>query len=666
MKKKLMMIAVLLGALSLGACVDDNETQSVTDVRNAKAEQLKARAELNNAKAQATKIAADAEVALMNAQAKAQQALAKKAQAEALEIQKRNELIELQKAEAELENEAQMIENQKKQLEVEQALRDLEVAKAQAEKDLADVVADLTEMEAANAAALAQAQADLLASQKAIVDYEKQMAAAADAAEKAEMDAKVAELTRLSSVYTIAVNKLITAQSNLTAAKKNLVVLENDLTDWTASREEYIADQEKYIARYEDIIAKYKEYTNYTEDVTALENKLNELLTQQGVLYDDYLNKVVVYNDIDVDLEAVNALTDTLNNYNDYVRYLNSGRILKYKQDENQTWYDTYTIWDLDWWRYDLGLSNGYEDFFSNSHTWGSLTSLSKEYVVEYEDQSISFYEGDSLAVDVNTPNIERDLRTVELYIGEMKAAFEAQGKEWKAKLDEYKANYNGTATGYYAYAGAPDETPYAADAAKKLNAVDSTLAAKAAYDADPSLEWKYRNALNVEIWLKDQIESYEASLVENARQQEALDAYLAYYGKQEENLAALQVKLDERNEQEVAARAEKVAAYGEYLIAYWTWDAIAEEITAVDRTLNGYNGVKGAEWLETQIANYERSIERLKKAIEDAYNAESQEQMIELQKMRVEICEVELKAAELVEADAKADLDAALAEDAE
>ena len=41
-----MMVAVLLGVLSLGACVDDNETQSVTDVRNAKAEQLQARADM--------------------------------------------------------------------------------------------------------------------------------------------------------------------------------------------------------------------------------------------------------------------------------------------------------------------------------------------------------------------------------------------------------------------------------------------------------------------------------------------------------------------------------------------------------------------------------------------------------------------------------------------
>lgn len=36
MKKKIMMVAAILGALTLGSCVDDNESQSVTDVRNAK------------------------------------------------------------------------------------------------------------------------------------------------------------------------------------------------------------------------------------------------------------------------------------------------------------------------------------------------------------------------------------------------------------------------------------------------------------------------------------------------------------------------------------------------------------------------------------------------------------------------------------------------------
>ena len=76
MKKKLMMVAVLLGALSLGACVDDNESASVTDLRGAKAEQLRSLAALNEAKAEAELIRANAEAALKEAKAAHEQALA--------------------------------------------------------------------------------------------------------------------------------------------------------------------------------------------------------------------------------------------------------------------------------------------------------------------------------------------------------------------------------------------------------------------------------------------------------------------------------------------------------------------------------------------------------------------------------------------------------------
>lgn len=72
MKKKLMMVAVLLGALSLGACVDNDESASVEAVRTAKAEQLKSVAAMNNAEAEAKKLLAEADAALTNAEAEAQ------------------------------------------------------------------------------------------------------------------------------------------------------------------------------------------------------------------------------------------------------------------------------------------------------------------------------------------------------------------------------------------------------------------------------------------------------------------------------------------------------------------------------------------------------------------------------------------------------------------
>lgn len=62
-----MMVAVLLGALTLGACVDDNESQSVTDVRKAKAEQLSALAAKAKAEGEAALINANAEKAYKEA-----------------------------------------------------------------------------------------------------------------------------------------------------------------------------------------------------------------------------------------------------------------------------------------------------------------------------------------------------------------------------------------------------------------------------------------------------------------------------------------------------------------------------------------------------------------------------------------------------------------------
>ena len=74
MKRKLMMVAVLLGALSLGACVDNDESASVEAVRNAKAEQLKGAAALANAQAEAETIRANAEAKLKEAEAAYQDA----------------------------------------------------------------------------------------------------------------------------------------------------------------------------------------------------------------------------------------------------------------------------------------------------------------------------------------------------------------------------------------------------------------------------------------------------------------------------------------------------------------------------------------------------------------------------------------------------------------
>ena len=121
MKKKLMMVAVLLGALSLGACVDDNESASVTDLRGAKAEQLRSVAKLNEAKAEAEVIRANAEAALKEAKAAYQQA---QADMEQFELQKAQEEYALAIENIRLQYQIQLTNLQKQLLEAQNALTD--------------------------------------------------------------------------------------------------------------------------------------------------------------------------------------------------------------------------------------------------------------------------------------------------------------------------------------------------------------------------------------------------------------------------------------------------------------------------------------------------------------------------------------------------------------
>lgn len=86
-----MMVAVLLGALTLGACVDDNESASVTAIREAKKAQLESLANLNNANAEAIALAAQAEADLKAAKAAYEQARADAEKANAAEQEMLNE-----------------------------------------------------------------------------------------------------------------------------------------------------------------------------------------------------------------------------------------------------------------------------------------------------------------------------------------------------------------------------------------------------------------------------------------------------------------------------------------------------------------------------------------------------------------------------------------------
>lgn len=103
---KLKMLSVALACvcgLSFMSCVDDEESQSVENIRNAKAEALKAKAALDNANAEAAKLLAKADAAIKDAEAAYRQALADKENANAEQAK-----VELEKAKAKMEMEIEV------------------------------------------------------------------------------------------------------------------------------------------------------------------------------------------------------------------------------------------------------------------------------------------------------------------------------------------------------------------------------------------------------------------------------------------------------------------------------------------------------------------------------------------------------------------------------
>lgn len=88
MRKKFIAVYALMAVLALGSttltsCVDDNESASVTAIRDAKAAQLNALANYHNAQAESEKIKAEAEAAINKAEAAIREAQAQMQQAKA-------------------------------------------------------------------------------------------------------------------------------------------------------------------------------------------------------------------------------------------------------------------------------------------------------------------------------------------------------------------------------------------------------------------------------------------------------------------------------------------------------------------------------------------------------------------------------------------------------
>lgn len=657
MKKKLMMVALLLGTLSLGACVDDNETASVSAVREATAKQLKSVAAMNRAEAEATRTLAAAEVALMQAKAAAEKANAAYSQALTEQKQKQIELVELQKA-------GQSIEIERQKAYLEEQLVQLEVAKQEAQKELAAIAAQMEKAEMEAKAAILNAQRELKIAQQELLNYEEQLAQAKSDAERAEILAKREALKELADAYADAVTDLNDAKTDLYIYKSYLVAFENNLISDKEAKEKAIAEKQNQIAQKQLEIESYKKYANYTENIDALKAQKAELQAKQDLLYDDYRAAQRVFMETNSDNSESEQLTDSLYNKDKFATFATKAMIyensgwwsLGYYYDKEMIWVD-YTIGNI---VYNSG--NPLVASFSTSPTkyiYKSPRGITNRYSL-----------GDTLKITFpEMPDFRGD---VEWQI----EAREAELKSYVESTDEALAmvqrKYNGTPTkgdfGVLGDDGQPSTEPC-------KNLVDSTAVLKAQYEAETDdaekaiLRDKYQQALNDENnakneidWRTSDLEYYTKILAQFQDQWDMLKNYATYQQK-------LQAAIDTRNIMVEKENAEEVATWYNYKEKFEAYKAVEHEIKAIDLILNGTNDtvndiyIEGAEDLATYIKTLEDEIAELQAEIEDYSAIQTKEEVIVMLKDMVAAQEAYVKTLEIIVAQTKADLDAAVAE---
>lgn len=286
MKKKLMMVAVLLGALSLGACVEDGESSAVEAIRDAQAKQLTSLANLKNAEAEAATKLAAAKAAMdvaakEAAEVEAQKAAVAKERAQ-VAVDKEKIRLELQKAQADQTKELEA-------LRLQEQLIALERLEAQLGKSAADLEKAQQELKHQIAKNKAQLEIDLIENQKTLEDYANQLQ------EQLKM-AHAADIQRYKNLifdYQNSVWALNDAKKDLNDANYELFGLNNDLITAEESFAEDKIEWETQIALNKDRIAYCKELNNTS--FADLVVKKNAAQVEKNSFYAAYTAAYNVY-----------------------------------------------------------------------------------------------------------------------------------------------------------------------------------------------------------------------------------------------------------------------------------------------------------------------------------------------------------------------------------
>lgn len=636
MRRKHMMVALFLGALTLGACVENEESASVTNVREAKAEQLKSVAAMNNAEAQAKLIFANAEAALKAAQADAEKANAEKTRAEIEIAKKQAELIELQKEAAKLDNEAAVIENKKKQAELEGQLALLEVTKKEAEASLKMVADNMAKQEQKAKVALADLQLKLKKAEQALLDYDQGIADAKTEAEKKKLEAEKRELQKLSTKYSNAILALIGVQKEMSGLKNELVLLNNGLMTMEEAKAQSIATKNNQIAFNKNKIEAYKKYTNYTEDVEALYAQLKQIDIDLLPLKDKWNVASDKYNAFTVDNNAINKAAESI--YADqFFKFMQSRNGYSVEDaDGNFTWVSTYPF-------------NKYIRYDDNGKNNLKSTATMYEHKVGEDVYAINF--GNTYSIDYHLVGDPRDL---DLDVNNSLAQQNSELKMYNGWLDGSQKQYNGKAVNWEGKA--------------IRNAVDSTLYLKKAYDAETDqvkkdkLLGEYRESLENEQRLASNISDYKGYVASAEKEIARINTQYAMYKDAAKLTQALQVKIDACNKTVAGLYVGKVALWKERINAQVAYNAKEDEKDAINVLLNGGPGqTLGAEHIKSLIGELEQTNIALEKANADVFAITTQKETIAYKEAEIKAKEAIVTAKEIAVSDAKAALDAAM-----
>lgn len=312
MNKKLfvMVLACMLGAIGMTSCIDNKESESVTNIREAKALQLKSLASLYEAQAEAQRLMAQAQATQAAAEKLLAEANAELISTQAEKQRLENELLALQIAyekalqyareEAELAKlRAEIAEYEARVAQADAAVLEAQLRKANAEQQIAE-----------NAIRYEQEMYKLqLSLQETKANYERQLAEIEDTALRAE-------IYRLTNNYNTAVYNIQRYQELLVNAKNNLIRHKNGLTSDETAAQSTIADYENDIAYYKDVIDNAKKKIEYLRvdynDTYELEAKLHSLESERQTKKEAMLS---------AQNAASEAYDEAYNKYNKYDTY---------------------------------------------------------------------------------------------------------------------------------------------------------------------------------------------------------------------------------------------------------------------------------------------------------------------------------------------------------